>query len=614
MVVSLAAAPAAADLYGVPGAPAWSPPVEEPAVEPVAAVEAPDEFVLPQVLAPEDADLYREIFALQEAGKWEQADARIESLSDRRLMGHVLAQRYMHPTAYRSRYKELRDWMAEYADQPDAKRIYDLALKRRPPNYLRPNPPETRKASLAYPDYRRGETYSSTKRLSAKQARQANYLKRQIRRNVLRTRLSVSEELLNSRDAEKLLDSVEIDEGLAEVAAGWYYFGRDDKAYGLASAAATRSGHMVPIAHWTAGLSAWRLGKLDAALSHFEALAQSERVSGWNAAAGAYWAARVHLKLRQPAEMSKWLALAAHHPRTFYGLLALRALGLQPRFEFRAGRLEPGMLAQLQAEPASARALALLQIGQTRLAELELRGMNNWADAETTRALLALAEGAQMSELAFRLGNRLAQSEHADAAQGALDVALYPIPSWEPEGGFRVDRALVYALVRQESGFNPQAKSPDGARGLMQLMPRTAGYMARDRAYRRSKRSELFDPALNLELGQRYVAHLLQHNTVRGDLFRLTAAYNGGPGNLNKWQRNMDYGDDPLLFIESLPSKETRLFIERVLTNLWIYRMRLGQDTPSLDGIAAGRWPIYVPLDGRRPELASNDVPGAGPN
>ncbi len=599
----LTAAPAAADLYGVPGVPqAWVPPVEEPAPTPAAS----EGFVLPQVLSPEDTELYREIFALQEAGKWQAADTRIEGLSDRRLMGHVLAQRYMHPTAYRSRYKELRDWMAEYADHPDAKRIYDLAMKRRPKNYLRPEPPRTRKASLGYPDYSGRNTYASTKRLSSKQRRQANRLKRQIRRNVRHTRLSATEQLLESRQAGALLDSVEIDEGLAEVAAGWYYFGRDDKAFELASSAAARSGEMVPIANWTAGLAAWRLGNLEHALDHFEALALSDRVSGWNAAAGAYWAARAHLKLRRPGEMSKWLTRAARHPRTFYGLLALRALGLQPRLEFRAGRLDPGMLARLQAEPASARALALLQVGQTRAAELELRGMNNWADAEMTRGLLALAEGAQMAELAFRLGNRLAKSEHPDYQDG-LDVALYPIPAWEPDGGFRVDRALVYALIRQESGFNPRAKSPDGARGLMQLMPRTASYMARDRAYRRSKRRELFDPALNLELGQRYIAHLLVHRTVRGDLFRLTAAYNGGPGNLNKWQRKMDYNDDPLLFIESLPSKETRLFIERVLTNLWIYRMRLGQDTPSLDGIAAGRWPLYVPLDGRRPELASNE-------
>ncbi len=562
---------------------------------------------LPQVLAARDAELYSEIFALQEAGNWKAADARIAQIADRRLMGHVLGQRYMHPTAYRSKYKELRAWMADYADHPEARRIYKLAVKRRPKNYLRPAPPAARKASVGSRTYRPAKTYRSTKRLGKKQRRQSRRLKRQIRRNVLSTRLSVTEQLLNSRQAEALLDAVEIDIGRSDIAAAWYYFGRDEKAYGLANAAAARSGDHVAIANWTAGLAAWRLGKLENARQHFETLAVSKQVSSWNAASGAYWAARVNLKLRRPGEMSKWLWRAAQFPRTFYGLLALRALGLQPSFEFARRQLDPEMLARLEAEPTSARALALMQIGQKRRAERELRGMKAWAGAEMTRALLALAESAQMAELAFRLGNRLALSESPDAALGPLDVALYPIPPWRPDSGFKVDRALVYALIRQESGFNPRAKSPDGARGLMQLMPRTASYMARDRADRRSKRGKLFDPGINLELGQRYITHLLKHSVVQGNLFRLTAAYNGGPGNLNKWQRNMDYDDDPLLFIESLPSKETRLFIERVLTNLWIYRMRLGQEAPSLDGLAAGRWPLYVPLDTSPPELAKRE-------
>ena len=75
------------------------------------------------------------------------------------------------------------------------------------------------------------------------------------------------------------------------------------------------------------------------------------------------------------------------------------------------------------------------------------------------------------------------------------------------------------------------------------------------------------------------------------------AAYNGGPGNLRKWLRRTEFNDDPLLFKEGLPARETRLFIEIVFTNLWIYRARLGQDAPSLDAIAGGRWPLYTPRD-----------------
>ncbi len=561
---------------------------------------------LPDVLSDRDAGLYREIFALQEKGKWRAADKHMRQLSDRRLIGHLLAQRYLHPTAYRSKYKELRDWMAHYADHPDAKRIYKLALKRRPKNYKYPKRPVVRRSSLAAPPALGSEPYRSTKRLSRKERRRAAQLKRQIRRNVLRTRLTVTEKLLAGPAAKRLLDRVERDDGYAKVAAAWFYYGNDERALGLAGPAARRSGHEVTLAHWIAGLAAWRLNRLEDAARHFENLANSQTASGWNVAAGAYWAARAHLRLRRPAEMSGWLALAAEYPRTFYGLLARRALGIRLRFDFHAHALNPTLLARLAAEPGSARALALLQVGQRQRAERELKRVEGWRDATMTRALLALAEHARLPGLAFRLGNRLAALERPAASEGVLEAALYPLPPWRPKNGFTVDRALIYALVRQESGFNPRAKSPDGARGLMQLMPSTASFIARDRAFRRHKRQQLFDPATNLDLGQRYIVHLLDNELAGSDLFRLTTAYNGGPGNLNKWQRKMDYKGDPLLFIESLPSRETRLFVERVLANLWIYRQRLGQPAPSLDGIASGDWPLYVALDTETHELASN--------
>jgi soluble lytic murein transglycosylase-like protein len=160
--------------------------------------------------------------------------------------------------------------------------------------------------------------------------------------------------------------------------------------------------------------------------------------------------------------------------------------------------------------------------------------------------------------------------------------------------------------MRQESQFKRWAKSPDGARGLMQLMPATAAQVAR-RKFAGRAIYELYEPSLNMDLGQRYLAQLLKHPRVQGDLFRLAVAYNGGPGNLGKWSRRIS-GDDPLLFIESLPTKETRVFIERVLTNLWVYRARLGQPAPSLAAVAAGYWPGYQALDGGAAHVSSPPV------
>lgn len=85
---------------------------------------------------------------------------------------------------------------------------------------------------------------------------------------------------------------------------------------------------------------------------------------------------------------------------------------------------------------------------------------------------------------------------------------------------------------------------------------------------------------------------------VSGNLVLMIAAYNGGPGNIAKWQRNLRHNSDPLIFIESIPMRETRIFVQRVFENMWIYRARLGQDIPSLAALASGRWPTYVGLDG----------------
>lgn len=117
---------------------------------------------------------------------------------------------------------------------------------------------------------------------------------------------------------------------------------------------------------------------------------------------------------------------------------------------------------------------------------------------------------------------------------------------------------------------------------------------------------KIFEPETNIHLGQKYIQMLLDEKTVSGDLFHMAAAWNGGPGNLNKWKRGIKHHNDPLLFIESIPSRETRIFIERVLTNLWIYRDRMGQQPETLEAIASGAWPLYKGQDPSSIELARN--------
>lgn len=559
---------------------------QEAAVIPVVPVAQ-----VPELLGPADVERYRRIFALQKDGKWRQADGLIKALDERLLMGHVLFQRYMHPTKYRSRYNELAGWMKHYADHPSARRIYRLALRRKPRAARAPRRPVGRGVSgvgeAEVPD----RAYVSGRQRSRAVRAKVRRLKGHIRRHLRRRQVVGAAKHLETPELKKLLDAVEFDQVRAAIARGYFQRGDFRRTFELASAAARRSRRHVVEADWYAGLGAWRLGRPAEAGDHFGHLARS-KASDRLAAAGAFWAARANLKARRPERVNPMLAIGAGRPHTFYGQLAVRLLGNPSGFAWQPPALAEKELARLLEAAPARRAVALSQVGQTYLAERELRRVDTRGEHDLQHALLALAH---------RLGTPAAELKLArailDGGGPHIDSALYPLPAWKPSEGFSVDRALVYAFVRQESAFNARAKSFRGARGLMQLMPRTASFVARDRSLRHRNRRKLFAPDFNLELGQMYLRHLMTTGGVERNLVMVAAAYNGGPGNLRKWSRRIKQKEDVLLFIESLPSRETRSFVKRVLANFWIYRERLGQDSPSLDQMAAGLWPYYLSLD-----------------
>ena len=104
----------------------------------------------------------------------------------------------------------------------------------------------------------------------------------------------------------------------------------------------------------------------------------------------------------------------------------------------------------------------------------------------------------------------------------------------------------------------------------------------------------LFEPEFNLRAGKKYIHELFKSYVPNKNLFDLLIAWNAGPGNLQRWKKNLKNINDPLLFIETIPVAETRAFVERVMTNYWLYQNRFGQKTPSLDAVAEGKWPIYI--------------------
>jgi hypothetical protein len=306
---------------------------------------------------------------------------------------------------------------------------------------------------------------------------------------------------------------------------------------------------------------------------------------------------------KQPAEWHRWMARAAENPYTFYGLLASRALDSNPNFNWSLPDIGAKELQALQPFPGVTRALMLIQLGWRDAAESELRVTAPRVPGNLQPLLLAIAERGGLPGLSTRLAGTLRK-----AGGGRYDAGLFPVPPWTPRAGFTLNRALIYAIMRQESHFNPDAQSRAGAVGLMQLMPGTAAHVERRPATAQQRRERLRDPEINVALAQRLIDELLGEDQVHGNLFRLAAAYNGGLGKLTRWQdKNGVRGTDPLLFIESIPAPETRFFIERILSNYWIYQTRFGQPTDSLDALAAGDWPIYTPDPGQI-ELADRNA------
>lgn len=547
---------------------------------------------IPIVLSAADAERYRLVFALQDKGDFKAADKVIATIQDQRLQGHVYAQRYLY-AKYRSSYLELAGWMDKYAELPDSRQIYDLALKRRGNNLSTLVQPAGR---IWLTDSR--DELPSLEMAPASQPRKPAQEKlaassvAKMQERLARGWIEGAQETLKSAENLSVFTPLELDFWQSRIAFAAFLEGDDRRSREIALAAISRSQTAVPLAHWVTGLIAWRQKNYEEAQARFSVVAARQSLSIWNRAAASYWAARSASKRNRPSEVTLHLKQAANYPRTLYGQLARHQLGLDTGLTLIVNAQGSENMSSLVSSSRAARALALLQIGQKDRAEKEFRMLANEAPADLLSPLAMVVEKAGMPAVSLHMG----QSTNLRGS-GLGDVLAYPVPPYRPRKGFVVDKALLFALMRQESAFRPEARSKVGARGLMQLMPATAKSIAKRTGITNYDPESLDDPGFNLDLGQSYVEHLLETSSVGGDLFMLAAAYNAGPGAAKRWHSSIRHGGDPLLFIESLPRSETRDFVEQVLTNFWIYRAKLGQKSPSKEDIVQGRWPSYVAMD-----------------
>ena len=486
-------------------------------------------------LTEQDAQIYNAAFEACERGDYDTAESVVEGATDKSLIGYLQLQRLMAP-AVKTPFEKLSQWLDKHADLSGAERVFSLAKKRAPAGVELQAP-----LAIVQPAY------------------------------------------VSARDA--------------------FYSGDTKAAHTLAVATNER---------WIAGLSAFRLKNFTEARGHFQHVALDGEEDDWIRAGGAYWAARSAIAEGKPEDAPEYLRLAARASQTFYGMIAERQLGLDAgagagplpyaspqrvtgaqSFVMKAaysGLGDPAAETLLQTDARARRAAALIQIGRTEDAAGELR-----------RGILSARtdpERQQWSALALRLNAQAVAARPKPKRARSYDPSDYPAPDLQPVGGFTVDKAMVYALVRQESRFNSGVVSYAGAIGLMQVLPGTAADSTGDDSFKRNG-SQLYDPAVNLRAGQDYLGYLMR-NYTRGDMIRTVAAYNGGPGAVIKAERSAG-PYDTLMVIESLPAQQTRAYVEEVMAGYWTYRRIFGERTRSIDALASGARLVDVRLD-RNPD------------
>ncbi|HEY0994663.1 MAG TPA: lytic transglycosylase domain-containing protein, partial [Gemmatimonadaceae bacterium] len=292
-----------------------------------------------------------------------------------------------------------------------------------------------------------------------------------------------------------------------------------------------------------------------------------------DADAARYWGARARAQGGDPvAAEQRWRDLVARSPLSYYAMLAARRLD--------TAAWSPRVVRDTVTIPAAvgeavARMEALDLLGMDTESRFELDALVAGAGRDSLR-LLAVATAlrdagypSRATTLAFRA---IGEGVRDQRAYRLAYPVLHREALEEAARRNRLDPALVAALIRQESSFNPRARSPVGARGLMQLMPDVGRDIARARGYPLWDPALLYEPDVSLELG---TSHLAAGLREWPSLVRALAAYNAGGSRVRRWAKKAGAAD-PEIFAERIPFDETRDYVRIVQRNVEIYRALYG--------------------------------------
>ncbi|RYF95394.1 MAG: lytic transglycosylase domain-containing protein [Caulobacteraceae bacterium] len=339
---------------------------------------------------------------------------------------------------------------------------------------------------------------------------------------------------------------------------------------------------------------------------HFQRLEQNVK-SPVSKARAAYWRGRAAEAMGDMARARAFYEQGAEHTTTFYGQLAAEKAGRTTLILTPDPRPTAGDVADFETGEM-ARALRLLSAaGERNL--VRVFGLYLGETVETPVELAVLIDtlkslGEQeVSLIAYRRG-----------AQRGLILHERGYPLLNPpfvDGG--AETAFVLAIVRQESQFDPRVRSNADARGMMQVIPSTGRDVAR-RIGVPFDAARLFDADYNMRIGSRYLGQMTSN--LGGSYVMAAAGYNAGPGRPIQWVQfcgdPRDPNTDPLEFLECIPFAETRNYVMNVMSNVQVYRARLGNGRAPLtlsSDIRRGVVPTPALPDGPQPYISDGPKP-----
>lgn len=535
----------------------------------------PGERALSAVLAPDEREHYRQLFAAIDTEQW----GLVESLLAQRPAGVLTqvarAEYYTHAKSPRIAAEQISAWFAAGTDLPQAEQLARMGAKRG----LTTLPPIPGEQGFARQPYAPKRILPRTVNDGTMPPATANAILAAIKAD-------------NPGEAQRLLSEVDWQlsgdaraEWRQRVAWSHYIENNDNAALELARTVAEGTGAWVAEGAWVEGLAAWRMGHCSLAGEAFA------RVAGIAsnvelAAAGHYWAARAAVRCREPGQAQQHLSAAARMDETLYGMLAADQLGIELPAHAPPAPMSREDWNQLQQRPNVRVAAALIEIGRPSLADEVLRHEAKIGPAYQYGALARLAR-----ELGLP-STQLFMAHNAPYGTSSDPSLRFPVAYWQPVGGWQVDPALAFAHALQESNFRAAAVSPANARGLMQIMPAAAkdhsGRLNLGMSY-----ADLNDPQVNLAYGQRHLEMLRDHPATGGALPKIMAAYNAGLVPVGRWNGEINDQGDPLLWMESIPYWETRGYVAIVMRNYWMYERAAGVPSQSRRALAQGRWPEF---------------------